>query len=310
MNGLGDKLDSVDNKIGTPSDTAANDTLFGQMKSITEDVIDAMSNISGSRMFTKDTEWTVPTGVKQVKLTGCAAGGVYYAGEYCYEETIIVNPGETIKITVGSGNTVFGSYKTLIKANCSTSFQNGKLGYQTGYNGGAGYKGVDGGWETGAPIKCGGGNGIGGAGGIGGAFGYGGGGGGGGGAGGYTAGSANHNFQGGSGGGAAGTAGSGSSATGYSIPGAGHNSGSSGAIGSGRNSGAGGSGGSSIETRGYGSGSGRPGSSGTYGCASGSYQFSGEYENYTVYVIQGTPGAGGTGGNGGGSNGFLLIEWG
>lgn len=298
----------MDNKIGTPSDTAANDTLFGQMKSITEDVIDAMSNMSGSRMFTKDSEWTVPQGVTKVKITGCAAGGTVYAGAYCYEEEIAVTSGENIPITVGTGNTVFGTYKTLLAANCSTSFQNSKLGYTTGYNGG---KGGDGEKPHSSLNSYGGNPGLGGAGGYGGAFGYGGGGGGAGGGGPWRYGGGTAVWYGayaGGGGGAASTRGNGGNAS-LSTAGNGYNGGKSGPYSVDSVGGRGGNGGNSETNKGYGSGNGAKGGNGTSG-SSGTYQECSDVECWDVTIIGGSGGIGGAGGTGGGTNGFLLVEWG
>ena len=283
-------------------------TLYGELANLPEKVGNILSNLSGKEMITANTAWQVPAGVTKVKLTGCAAGGTYYAGEYCYEKLVTVTPGETINITVGSGNTIFGSYLTLIKANCATSFVNNKLGYTTGYNGGKGSKGNGGYYEI---YNYAGEGGNGGNGGIGGAFGYGGGGGAGGGGAGHAV--NGHDYvggKGGAGGGAAGSQGNGSNSANYNSAGAGYNAGNTGNNGSGRSGGTGGAGGNSNTSQGYGSGRGQNGSPGSYGVASGTYTQASEIESWNVTVTQGYPGSGGNGGNGGGSNGFLLIEWG
>ena len=324
MTALSTEIDSVSDKIGEPNNTAYDNTVFGRIgmpgdngdantlygkiEAIPEKVSNILSNLSGSKTFTANGSWTVPAGVTSVKVTGCAAGGTYYAGEYAYEKSITVKPGEVIAITVGSGNTIFGSYLTLLAANCSTSFVNNKLGYTTGYDGGNGLKGLD---DEGFIYTYGGKGGAGGSGGIGGAFGYGGGGGGGGGGAGCIKNGTNSSGgRGGAGGGAAGTQGNGANATGWNAPGSGYNSGSSGSSGSGNAGGRGGNGGASNTSKGYGGGTGRNGSNGMLGVADGTYTESSEFENWTVNIKQGSVGIGGSGGASGGSNGFLLIEWG
>lgn len=270
------------------------------------DVAAAISDLSGSKMFTANGTFVVPKGVTKVKLTGCGAGGTYYAGAYCYEEQITVPSGASVPVTVGAGNTVFGTYKTLLAANCSVSFVNQKLGYNTGYDGGDGGDG-GGNKEKGDyhdyAVAW---NGIGGKGGRGGAFGFGGGGGGAGGSDGVGERSSGRGGSGG--GGAAGLQGSGangsagtSSGSGkYGGPGgSGFNSGKSGEEPSGnydRDGGRGGDGGASNTSKGYGSGSGQSGTSATI--------------TYPEGGNPSTRASGGNGGAGGGSNGFLLIEWG
>lgn len=326
LSALSHDVDVVSSKIGETADaggTSADGTLMAKVNKVinsTQDVYDtamgidvkiknmpsdvaaAVSNLSGSKMFTSNGTFVVPQGVTKVKITGCAAGGTVYAGAYCYEEQITVASGQSIPVTVGSGNTVFGTYKTLLAANCSTSFQNSKLGYTTGYDGGDGGRGGEGnGSDYHCPQA-----GLGGSGGKGGAFGYGGGGGGGGGASSYSDGGCPGG--GGGGGGAAGPSGKGSiggsgkknigsNAQYGGSGGNGYNSGYKGEEGrtGGREyiGGNGGHGGNSNTSKGYGSGRGQDGSNGSDSC-SGSE----------------SAGIGGAGGSGGGSNGFLLVEWG
>lgn len=117
-------------------------------------------------IITESQTWVVPKGIKQIKVSGCAAGGAPQAGEYKLDQVIRVREGEVIEITLGKGNTIFGGYFTLIKGTCSENIINSRIGYLAGFEGKVGGKGT---YEKSR----------GGMGGFGGAFGYGGGGGGG-----------------------------------------------------------------------------------------------------------------------------------
>ncbi|MFJ5625452.1 hypothetical protein ACIQD3_22745 [Peribacillus loiseleuriae] len=114
------------------------------------------------RIFTSNGTFIVPKGVTKLVVTGIAAGENGYdvpsgnssggsggrGGEYIENYTITVTAGQSIPVTVGSGNTVFGSYITLVKGGGYYGGSGG--GYSSdsyaGYGpGGAGFGGPRGG---------------------------------------------------------------------------------------------------------------------------------------------------------------------
>lgn len=107
------------------------------------------------QLFLANGIFVVPAGVYAVYLTGCAAGnagdvggayvgvgGVYIGGaggaggEVAFDFLIPnLTPGQSIAVTTGAGNTVFGSYLTLVKGGGAPG---GAGGAATGYGGGGG----------------------------------------------------------------------------------------------------------------------------------------------------------------------------
>lgn len=163
--------------------TAAKETtvqeIAVEIDAMPDKIFEVLSDLNGKKIFTSNGTFTVPEGVKKIRLSGCGAGGAYYAGQYCIDKELTVEPGETYDIVVGKDqSTKFGELLTLTKASIAESRVTNKLGFNTGYPGGAGKSGqTAGGNDGGAGGKYG-------LGGHGGAFGYGGGGGGGAGGGG------------------------------------------------------------------------------------------------------------------------------
>lgn len=114
------------------------------------------------QVFTANGSFTVPPGITRLFITATAAGNAGSpgspgsngtdssggtggaggkggsAGQRVINFPITVTPGEVIPVTVGAGNTVFGSYLTLIKG-----------GGQAGGNGGEGGSGGSGGSSNG-----------------------------------------------------------------------------------------------------------------------------------------------------------------
>ena len=213
---ISSEINTILNKIGETTDTDGSDmggSVFGKLNSMITDtqdvsaqvddvftqakyistqindvpqnVIDKMAGMSGAKIFLGDGTFTVPDGVTKLKVSACAAGGVYYAGQGVVRREIEVKPAQQILITVGANkDTVFGAFFTLTKASVSVSTRNNVFGVELGIDGGKGTSGVHGGSASRGDGREGG---AGGSGGIGGMFGYGGGGGGGaGGGGGYA----------------------------------------------------------------------------------------------------------------------------
>lgn len=165
------------------------DIMFEDGKFLLLNALRVSGTPTGSAFFTQDGTFTVPNFVTSIKVSACAAGIGRYAGEYLIDRIFNVTPGQTIELTIGSGNTVIGELTTLIAGSVASATPTTKLGYAAGYNGGNGF-----------PSDASGNN----SGGYGGAFGFGGG----------AGGSYNgvYNDQ-GSGGGGAGIGGAGASAT-------------------------------------------------------------------------------------------------
>jgi uncharacterized protein YoxC len=213
---LESEVDGVSDKIGTTADTGGSEiagTVFGklnavflnvhnistqindvfnqakyisaQVNNVPQNVVDKMAGMSGAKVFLSNGTFIVPEGVTKLKVSACAAGGVYYAGQGVIRREVNVTPAQQIAITVGADkDTIFGSFFTLTKASVSVSTKNNIFGVELGIDGGNGNAGSKGGD---ASFGTGGAGGAGGRGGIGGTFGFGGGGGGGaGGGGGFT----------------------------------------------------------------------------------------------------------------------------
>lgn len=96
---------------------------------------------SGRKVFTSSTTWTVPTGVKSIKIHctgGGASGGTSDkssnasvksggggGGGYCsYKTNVAVTPGETLTITVGSGG-VHANNGGCVAGNLSSVYRSG-----------------------------------------------------------------------------------------------------------------------------------------------------------------------------------------
>lgn len=272
----------------------------------------AATTPTGYQMFTANDIFVVPARVTSIRVSACAAGVSPYAGEWIENQVYNVTPGETIDLTIGTGNTVIGNYATLTAGSYTGSSPSTKLGYATGYAGG-----TAGNYNNG-----------GGRGGHGGKYGYGGGGGGGS----SRASSNSISYGGGGGGGGRGGNGSNGGASSASFMGGGT---PTGGAGGGDAGGAGG--GSSTNYLGQNALNGTPiyagdpavfgGGKGSIYGAGGGGGCTGTYE-----VPQGPGGGGGAGGYGAGggqrgtlnlsnnpsnsptygtpSNGMVLIEWG
>ncbi|MBR0596970.1 hypothetical protein [Sinanaerobacter chloroacetimidivorans] len=186
------------NDIGLPTDTA---TLYELSGSATAD--EALKKAKQSlfmlnkKVYVSDTvtkTFVVPPGVTKIYAFGCAAGGAILAGQYALGTPITVTPGETLGITVGTGNTIIKrgatAILTLVAASISESLNINLFGFTMGVKGD---NGVANGTSSGSPLGnnaasgggaagFGAGGGAGGStdvsGGNGGAFGFGGGGGG------------------------------------------------------------------------------------------------------------------------------------
>jgi len=232
---------AVNSDLSTPLNVPINaikvkTDLIPQIKSKTDLIA------SKCQLFLANGTFVVPAGVYTVYLTGCAAGNMGTAGasgaggaggdggaggEVIFDFLIPnLTPGQSIAVTTGNGNTVFGSHLTLVKGGGTPGGSGGQSGQIGAYT--AGSPGGKGGGSLikGTPYN-------GGAGGAGGAAGGGSGGGGG-------------------GGGFSGAGGAGGDA------GVNYGAGSPGVIGTGYGSGGGGGGGTASNIGGAG-GAGRPG---------------------------------------------------
>ena len=108
------------------------------------------------QLFDKSGTFVVPQGVTEIYISGCGAGGSGQkgakndtgglggkAGEFVIRERVVVNPGETFTINVGTGNTTItstGGYsKTLVANAINGSTPTTILGYYAGFDGVNGY---------------------------------------------------------------------------------------------------------------------------------------------------------------------------
>lgn len=111
-----------------------------------------INSFGGHQMFTENGTFVVPSGITEIYISACAAGGqggsgsggaAGKAGEFIMRERLTTVSGETFTITVGDGNTIIigenGYTKTLITASVSGCAPNDILGYWTGYSGIDGY---------------------------------------------------------------------------------------------------------------------------------------------------------------------------
>jgi len=129
------------------------DTINTNVNTINTNVNTANSNIIGVKQFTANGTFIVPAGVNKITVTAIAAGAsgnngeAQYGGkggdrgEYVKNQEFIVKPGESIPITVGSGNTIIGSYLTLAKGGGGGGAAGGS---RSGYYGGGGGGGAGG----------------------------------------------------------------------------------------------------------------------------------------------------------------------
>lgn len=119
------------------------------------------------QLFTENGTFTVPNGVKTLLITAVASGGDGGngtrggegsnsgtggggggAGQWCLNKPVNVKPGEVIDVTVGTGNTRFGSYVTLTKG--GNGGGGGGGGGNSGFNGTGGAGGAGGAGGPGA----------------------------------------------------------------------------------------------------------------------------------------------------------------
>lgn len=108
------------------------------------------------QLFDKSGTFVVPQGVSEIYISGCGAGGSGQkgpsssfggmggkAGEFIIRERVVVNPGDTFTINVGTGNTTItstGGYsKTLVANAINGSTPTTILGYYAGFDGIDGY---------------------------------------------------------------------------------------------------------------------------------------------------------------------------
>lgn len=118
------------------------------------DIAAAQGSGQNRCLITHNTTWTVPTGVKNIWITACAAGEdgsdsdpdyIAKAGEFIIDKYVSVIPGQPIPIVVGRGNTVVGDFFTLAAGALEGEWLNDKLGYETGFRGEDGNAGGNGG---------------------------------------------------------------------------------------------------------------------------------------------------------------------
>lgn len=127
-------------------------------------------NCQNKLIFTYNGSFIVPEGVSQIRVSGCAAGGdgianklgdsgFGLAGEFVIDKLLAVTPKEVIDITVGKGNTIIGTYLTLIANSAKVDCECHKLGFKTGIAG-TRYSDVDTGNGYSGAFGFGGGNGL------------------------------------------------------------------------------------------------------------------------------------------------------
>lgn len=118
------------------------------------DIAAAQGSGQNRCLITHNTTWIVPTGVKNIWITACAAGEdgsnsdpdyIAKAGEFIIDKYVSVTPGQPIPIVVGRGNTVVGDLFTLAAGVLEGEWLNDKLGYVTGFRGEDGNAGGEGG---------------------------------------------------------------------------------------------------------------------------------------------------------------------
>jgi len=172
-------INAIKAKTDLISDIKAKTDLITQIKSKTDLIMEKC------QLFLANGTFVVPTGVYAVYLTGCAAGnngkagaGVGGAGgnggEMIFDFLIPnITPGQSITVTVGTGNTSFGTHLTLVKGGGAAGGDAGDAGGRGLIKSGVPYNGAAGG-AGGGSSGGGGGGGAFGAGGYGGYHGPGG----------------------------------------------------------------------------------------------------------------------------------------
>lgn len=139
------------------------DIMFEDGRFVLLNAVRLATTPTGYKMFTADDTFVVPAGVTTIRVSACAAGVKGNAGEWIENQIYDVSPGQSIDLTIGTGNTIIGDLATLVAGSVAGSSPSTKLGYATGYSGGRS-------GSTDSPVG-------GGVGGHGGRYGYGGGGG-------------------------------------------------------------------------------------------------------------------------------------
>ncbi len=151
--------EGISEKIGLPSNAPGAGTLFGAIKNTPDH--------GGFHVFISNGVFIVPPGVKQIRVTGCAAGGNGAdgtatsagaggkAGDGVVGKIIDVTPGETLTVVCGGGNTILGNKLTLLANNFANSIpirleimgamETGKRPGNLNSNGHGGYFGFGGG---------------------------------------------------------------------------------------------------------------------------------------------------------------------
>lgn len=177
-------INAIKEKTDLISDIKAKTDLITQIKSKTDLIM------GKCQLFLANGTFVVPAGVYAVYLTGCAAGnsgrnggssqgGVGGAGGEIAFDFLVPNltPGQSIAVTTGTGNTVFGSLTPVVTTYLMLTKGGGAAGGNPGVPGAAGeslmgmpYGGPGGAAGTGDTSAGGGGGG--GAFGVGGAGGY------------------------------------------------------------------------------------------------------------------------------------------
>lgn len=144
INGIG-AYPIIDNYTGAaivkgdiPADYIG-DIMFEDGKFLLLNALRVSGTPTGSAFFTQDGTFTVPNFVTSIRVSACAAGVGQNAGEWIENQIFNVSPGQSIDLTIGSGNTVIGNFATLIAGSYAGSVVSTKLGYATGYKGGDAY---------------------------------------------------------------------------------------------------------------------------------------------------------------------------
>lgn len=181
-------LDEVNSKIGTASDGEADETkgsmlgkvnavltmlknnsfgllaLGNKIDAVPQVIIDKINALSGDALFLEDGTFTVPDGVTTLKVWGCGAGGVVFAGEYAIGQVLHVIPGQVLTIECGedkrtainNGDVLLLSKGAIEENLQSTIFENNNIILGKGGNAGGGRGGYGGAFGFGG---CGGGRG-------------------------------------------------------------------------------------------------------------------------------------------------------
>ena len=114
-------IELMDGKMGTTSDTGANET-SGTLMGKNNEILNHLQNVQGGyQIFETSGTFTVPAGVYKIWVTACAGGGggggasqgyrtrgagsAGGGGEIVFRKPINVKPAENISITIGTGGT-------------------------------------------------------------------------------------------------------------------------------------------------------------------------------------------------------------